>query len=147
MIEIKGISDLQKALNKLPAEMQKTVEVSALRDGGKQILAAAKSKCPTGDNGLLKKSLGVTVRKNKRGAMRGKYTARIGARSGFAITKGNKRIDPSKYSHLVELGTSHSAAKPFIRPAIEAASDKVVGALIEGYDRGLSRAVAKLRKK
>ena len=36
------------------------------------------------------------------------------------VLVGNRLIRPSRYAHLVEFGTSHSRAEPFMRPAVEA---------------------------
>jgi len=103
------------------------------------------------------RSLGINVRKGKSGSTRGIYTARIGARGGFGRVVGTRKSgkkagkpimkDPRHYAHLVELGTSHSEAKPFIRPAIDSAKGQIVPAMAKGYERGLSRAVSKLKTK
>jgi HK97 gp10 family phage protein len=157
-MKITGLKEIQRALNKLPLELQKTTETAALRSGAKPILTAAKSNAKSSeDTGLLLESLGVNVRKGRSGATKGIYTARIGARKGFRKVIGvrangknaGKPIykDPVKYAHLVELGTSHSAAQPFIRPAVDSASSQVLSEMAKGYDKGLARAVAKLRKK
>ena len=52
---------------------------------------------------------------------------------------------PSSYSHLVEYGTSHSAAKPFIRPAVDSTQGEVVGAMAAGLDTHLTKVVRKLK--
>jgi HK97 gp10 family phage protein len=149
---------IEKALKKLPEELKRTTETAALRDGAKPILKAAKALAKSSeDTGLLIKSLGINVRKGRSGSTRGIYTARIGARGGFGkivgtYKSGKKagkpiRKDPKYYAHLVELGTSHSQAKPFIRPAIESAKGQIVPGMAKGYERGLARAVQKLKTK
>ena len=157
-MKITGLKEIKRALNKLPLELQRTTETVALRAGAKPILTAAKSNAKSSeDTGLLLKSLGVNVRKGRTGATKGIYTARIGPRKGFRKVVGvrasgkreGKQIykDPAKYAHLVELGTSHSAAQPFIRPAVDSAKSQILLEMAKGYDKGLARAVAKLRKK
>lgn len=157
-IKFYGLKGIQDALKKLPAELQKTTEMVALRAGAKPILAAAKSNAKSSeDSGLLMKSLGINVRKGRSGEFRHVYTARIGARKGFKKYLGTfatgKRAgrsryqDPSKYDHLVELGTSHSAAKPFIRPAVESSKSEVLTEIAKGYDKGLARVIQRLKKK
>ena len=93
------------------------------------------------------KSIGTTVRKTRKG----QTTARVGARTGFktTVTRNGKPViaDPVKYAHLVEYGTTHSAAKPFIRPAIESTQDQVMGAMATGYDKHLTKVVARIRRK
>lgn len=145
-IKITGARSLAQALERLPQELAKNAETTALREGMKPVLAKARASAPT-RTGQLKKSLGLTVRKGKRGANAGQFTARVGPRGGFAVTKDGKRIDPVKYAHLVELGTSRMPAKPFIRPAVESSEEAMMAGMAAGYEKGISKAVAKLRKK
>lgn len=157
VVQLHGMKQIAKSISRLPIELQRAAEVAALRGGGKIILKAAKSFAKSSeDTGLLQKSLGVTVRKGRSGKERGIYTARIGPRTGFGKTIGTHktgkkagqpiRKDPSKYGHLVELGTIHSEAKPFIRPAVDSAGDSAVAAMAAGYEKGLTRAIAKVKR-
>jgi len=156
-VQLHGMKQLAKTISRLPTELRRAAETTALRNGGKIILKSAKAHAKSSeDTGLLIKSLGVTVRKGKSGKERGIYTARIGPRTGFSRTIGVRKSgknkgkpikqDPSKYGHLVELGTSHSAAKPFIRPAVDSAGSDVVSAMAAGYEKGLTRAIAKAKR-
>jgi len=143
---IEGVKEMNRAINRLAPELQKSAEVAVLRAGAKPILKKAKQNVTVGDSGLLKKSLGIGVRKVK-----GRTTARIGPRTGFAkvVTRNGKEVrsDPNKYSHLVEFGTSHSAAKPFIRPAEESAKGEVIDAMAQGYNKHLIRVANRIRSK
>lgn len=171
-VSIKGIAELRKSLNRLPAEFLKGAERSVLRAGGKPIVKAAKSRAPVGKGqhrGLLKKSIGMNVKK-----IGSSITARVGPRTGFRVKVGTKKLrkdsmakmrdgtrilaaaagsevpvykDPNKYSHLVELGTSRSPANPFIRPAIDSASGEVLTAMSDGLSKYLTKTVAKVRSK
>jgi len=156
-VQLHGMKQLAKSISRLPMELQRAAETVALRNGGKIILKSAKAHAKSSeDTGLLIKSLGVTVRKGKSGKERGIYTARIGPRTGFGKTIGVRksgkdagkpiRQDPVKYAHLVERGTSQSGAKPFIRPAVDAAGSDVVSAMAAGYEKGLTRAIAKAKR-
>jgi len=88
-IKIDGLKAIEKALSKLPEELQRTTEMAALRDGAKPILAASKNLAKQSeDEGDLMRSLGINVRKGKSGSTRGIYTARIGARKGFSRVVG-----------------------------------------------------------
>lgn len=147
-----SLQGIRKRLADLPQELIKASESAVLRAGAKPIQTAAKAKAPVG-TGLLKKSIGMRVKKTK-----GIYTARVGPRKGFkgkplgkkknkAGIETERFADPNKYSHLVEFGTSHSPAKPFIRPAIESAKGEVVAAMAAGLDKHLTRTVARLRRK
>ena len=167
-IRLSGFMELDKALQRLPDELSLVAEANALREGAKPIKREVTARAPTGDRehpGLLKESIGLTVRKTKRKTISAnRYTARVGPRTGFKkslgtriakVTKGKRKKgqpyeafkDPVKYAHLVELGTSHSAADPFIRTGTAAAEPEVINGLVKGYSKGLDKAVAKLRKK
>lgn len=157
-VKVTGINELRKALSRLPVELQRASETTALREGMKPVLKSARSNAGRSKGSkLLQKSIGLTVRKGRRG-----ITARVGARTGFKKSLGmkiarktkGKRVkgqlyeafqDPTKYAHLVEYGTSHSAAKPFIRPAIDSNANAINEGLAKGYEKGLAKAVAKVK--
>jgi HK97 gp10 family phage protein len=144
-VRVDGLRELQRALAALPKELQRTSETTALREGMKPVLKTARAIAPK-DSGLLKKAIGLTVRKGKNG-----MTSRVGARTGFRqqVTRKGKTVtaDPSKYSHLVEYGTSHSAAKPFIRPAVESNESAITEGLANGYEKGMEKALAKVKSR
>jgi HK97 gp10 family phage protein len=136
------------------AEMLNTIDALAddLKAGARHIEKAAKSMATHSKRtGRLVESIGLSVRKNKGGPYRGKYTARVGARSGFAtiVMEGGKpkRIDPVKYAHLVEFGTSKTPAQPFIRPAIESTKSTVMGTMATALDKHIARALKRKAKK
>lgn len=149
-INIVGHKELARALDKLPKEIANAAERTALREGAKPIAAAAKSNAGRSkETGLLQESIGVTVKK-----VRGRLSARVGARTGFGreVSRGGYGprartvySDPSKYAHLVEYGTSKTAARPFMRPAIDSSAGEVVNNMAKGYAKGLDRAVRKLK--
>lgn len=149
-IKITGLQGVRHAIDALPKELQRAAEAGALRAGGKVILPKAKALAmAAADSGLLAKSLGITVRKTRAKVL----TARVGARTGFArvfIRNGEtqpKKHDPSKYAHLVELGTSRSAARPYLRPAIESSGNGILDAMAKGYEKGIHTAIARIAKR
>jgi len=89
--------------------------------------------------------------------VKGNKSARIGPQKGMKqiVTRTDKKTgkkrqvmaDPNKYSHLVEYGTSHSPAKPFIRPAIDSTQSQVLNTMAAGLDKHLTRVAARLAKK
>lgn len=152
-IQIVGIDSIIRALNALPIDLRNSAETAVLRAGGNPILKAAKANAAKSkDSGLLVKSIGLSVR-----AVNGRKTVRVGPRTGLrqVVTRTDKRTgrkyeeiaDPNNYSHLVEYGTSHSAAKPFIRPAIDATQGEVLDAMAAGLDQHLTKVAARLSKK
>lgn len=147
-----SIRNIRASLDALPNELLRSSEKAVLRAGAKPIEKAAKAKAPVRD-GTLKKSIGTNVK-----TVNGVTSARVGPRTGvkgrsLGFRKNKKGVmterfaDPNKYSHLVEFGTSHSPAKPFIRPAIDTASGEVVDAMAAGLDKHLTRTVARLKRK
>jgi HK97 gp10 family phage protein len=155
-----SLRDLMRSLDNLPKELQKSAEKAVLRAGGKPILAAARAKVPV-DTGNLKKSLGVSVHANRAGWI----SARVGPRKGFKgksktgrkrerAAKGkrgtfqeNKLADAQEISWYVETGTPRSAARPFIRPAIDSAAGAVLEAMAAGLDQHLTRVTARLARR
>lgn len=165
-LKLTGFKELEAALLKLPKELASIAEAAALREGMKPVHAAAKSFAVKGKGphaGLLAKSIGLTVRRVRRKLQyQNRYTARVGPRSKFRVslgtaiarkTKGNrikgqpyeKIKDPRFYAHLVEYGTSKSAAKPFIRPALESCESKIMEGLQKGYALGMVKVIRKIR--
>lgn len=147
-LQLTGMRELQQALNRLPKELQRTVEASALRAGMAPVRKSARANLGRSkDSGLLQKSLGLTVKKSKNGQL----TARVGPRSGFTQTVTRKgrtkpqKANPVKYAHLIEYGTSRAPAQPFIRPAVESNSGQIIDEMAKGYDKGLDKAVRKIR--
>lgn len=93
----RGIAEARKAFAKLP-EVARAAANKSVDDSRKAVVADAKARVPV-LTGALKKSIG--SRQDKR---RAKATV-------FA---------KAPHAHLVEFGTVHSAAKPFMLPAAEA---------------------------
>ncbi len=154
-ITVKGLDQLQKILDTLPAKIEKNVLRGALRAGAKTILEAARSSVPVStpnaENqrlygaraGALRDSLRISAR-----VKGGKVTASVKA---GGVLKGGEDV---YYAHFVEYGTrphkiaaadkgflgfanrfyksvDHPGArpKPFLRPAMDArATDAVVAA-------------------
>lgn len=152
--EIKGLPEMLKTLKKLPAEFQKRAEAGALRAGAREIAKEVTNRVAV-DSGNLRRSIGVSVRSG-RGKF-GKGVARIGPRSGFLhpnpknVTgrkrgKG-KRIDAPEYAWYLEKGTPKQAARPFIRPALDASRSDVRQAMANGLEKYLERLVRRLAKK
>ena len=148
--KITGAREIRDALRKLPKELQRAAEKAVLRAGAQPIAKAAKARAPK-DSGLLKKSIGLRV-----ATVKGETSARVGPRTGMKQQVTRKRpngktytetADPNKYSHLVELGSSRAPAKPFIRPAVDAAASDTLAAMATGYEKHLTKVVAKLRKR
>jgi HK97 gp10 family phage protein len=160
-MEFHGVQELRKALEALPASMQKQAYRKAMTDGAKIARDAAKKnaeritrraarrKGEKPKTGQLSKSIGFRISRDRMGA-------KIGARRGFSITDENgKKHDPFKVAHLIELGTrlrfkktngqktGEMKATPFLKPAIENNKDRILNAIQNGLKVGMDGAIAK----
>jgi len=163
-INVKGLSELQKFLDQLPAKMEANVIRGALRAGAKTMLAAAKTAAPIGEpsdtnkrkyklySGALRDSIRISGRIDKRD---GKIIARV-----VAGGKSKKNGADVFYAHLIEYGTEPHALKkgakrksgkyqdgslhpgiapqPFMRPAFDGQSSAAIMAAGEYIKKRLA---------
>lgn len=108
-IRIEGLDVLERRLKELDRRTTGNVLRKALREGANVLKKEAKARVPV-RTGKLKKSITVNVTLKARGDC----YAKLGFKKGAA------------YGVPVELGTSHSAAKPFLRPAIDVKGNDAV---------------------
>ena len=153
-LNIQGLEPLKKTLRDLPETLKKSGEKAVLRAGGAPIRKAAKRYAASSkDSGLLLKSIGLNVK-----TVKGVTSVRVGPRKGFegkpkqvkSRKTGKIRTvtpNPIYYAHLVEFGTSRTAAKPFMRPAIDSTQGEVIDAMGKGLEKHLDRAARRLAKK
>ncbi len=125
-IKIEGLDELDKAIRKLPQNIQKRVLKGALRAGGRVIVKDAKQRVPV-DSGTLKKSIVVVTGRSKEGALM------------FVTTKSS-----AFYSHLIEFGTSKMRPQPFLRPAFDNTQEEVIQAIGDKLADGIVKETAKL---
>jgi HK97 gp10 family phage protein len=146
---IEGAGDLIKSIESLADDVRKNAEKNVLSAAARPLERAVKAAAAgMSDTGALAASIGLNVKKGKRGGQKGNYTARVGPRKGFARTdsKGQRR-DPVKYAHLVEYGTSLLPARPFIRPALEAAKGDILSRMATALEKHIARALKRRAKK
>lgn len=133
--EIKGLRELVKDVNVLKQGFAKSTLRTALRGAARPVLKLAKEKVPV-RTGNLRRSLGTKVSVKRSGF----GTAAIAARRGGRYRGGY-------YGGLVELGTSRTPARPYLRPAIDEAerSGDVQNAFIEAINKTIQKRLAKNR--
>lgn len=144
-LNTKGLAELQRFLNQLPAKLEANVIRGALRAGAKPIKDEAVSNAPTGEpseagkkryklyNGALRDSIRISGRIDRRN---GNIKARV-----IAGGKSKKTGANVYYAHMVEYGTRrHSTkkrgrgdqnhpgtiARPFLRPALDSAANEAI---------------------
>ena len=102
-VEIRGLAELHKTLQELPAKIERNVLRGGLRAGAKVMESAAKAQVPV-KHGDLRSSIRVSMRtSSKTGTVRAQIKA------------GNKK---AWYAHLVEFGTARHWIKPKSRKSL-----------------------------
>jgi len=147
VVSLSGFRDLDRALAELPKATARNVLRRTLVKAGEPIAEKARELAPV-DRGDLKASIAVSARvKNKVGsaeyaaamraglgkgaAVRALRDARRGAGGSFAQMYVGPAVPQGFYGHLVEFGTSRTAAQPFMRPAWDAMQTEALN-LIKG---------------
>ena len=168
---LSGDREIIAALRGIPPELRERAIPQALRFAGRPIVSAARRLAPR-DTGLLRKSLGLILRRPRRRKGGDSYLV-IGVRTGFGqtVSRGGRSryADPSKYAHLVEFGHYIVApvkgarrrqgsarallfvlARPFLRPAFSGSVAAVRARLIQYLrtylERRARRAATRARK-
>lgn len=135
-----GAKQLHKNLEDLGSTKARAVVRRSLQSASSPPLKKAKQLVPK-ETGLLKKSLG---KKPKTYRSSGTSMVIIGARVGFHDPTTGR--NPVKYAHLVELGTVHSAAQPFMRPALAYTKDESIRIFQSRASAGIEREAARMKK-
>ena len=162
-IELFGVQKLVKKLERLPTGLQRKTLHIAFRSGGKIFAEAAKRRAAR-RTGLLAKSLGnIKTKTKQKGVVRYKVHPKKGFRrvlkqkrdgsigvfgkkkksAELSESKGSRIANPQAYAHLVELGTKHARAHPFMKPAFDArqriALRKIKGLIGIGLEKAAKR--------
>lgn len=138
----KSFDQLEKNLGELVAKVERQGMREAARKAATPMLQAARAKAPV-RTGTLKKSLAVKVKTFKRGKD-STVMAIIGPDRNVVSEAGDK---PVKYAHLVELGTQHSAAKPFLRPAFDETKDQSIKVYADSLKPAIERVARRVNKR
>lgn len=130
MIEARFELDLSPLQGATPAEVNRAVRMGVSKAASpvkSAVIARAQS---IARYGFLAKAQRIRVRVYGRRAT----VAIVGASTRYQRTKGKfsrgaragqpRRIIPAKYAHLVEKGTRHAGARPFLRPALDQAGPR-----------------------
>ena len=141
-INIFGDVQIIGVLGRMSNKIQRKVVRAAIRDGLVPIVEEAKKRVPV-DHGHLKRAIKSTVTKMVSGKVyvdpkyvavrksgeKGYYQVKLVGRNSdklpttykklreAALAKGLEMIQPARYAGLVEFGTKHAKAHPFMRPA------------------------------
>lgn len=143
-VEVHGVKELFKKLEELENQaLSVKVIAAAMRKAFKPVLEAAKAMVPVNE-GLLRESMTLTMRKGKGGTIQVGIRIGGGARSKQAAAAGaafggGSALPPARRWHFIEFGTSDLAAHPFLRPALDANAQQVLSLLKEELAAGLRK--------
>ncbi len=129
--EIKGALEMERLLKELGPQLAVKVADEALRAGARVVVEEAKRLVPV-DTGALRDSIVAQVQ-------------RKGSDEEREILIGFK-VPHSRRAHLTEFGTAHSAAKPFMRPAMDAKASEALEEIGGVLAKGITREAEKLAK-
>ena len=133
-MQIEGLEELAKNVNKLNTSFQRTTIRTALRAGARAVLKRAKTNVPVQSRNL-KRSLGSRVKVLPRGF----GFADIGAR------QGGGRSGSGYHLHLVEFGTKVWEGNPFLEKSFDEAEQagEIHGAFIESLNKTIAAKLGK----
>lgn len=151
--EVKGLKELNEALQQLPQNIAKNVLRGATSAGAAVIRKEARQRAPVFDGqmsdnhpppGTLRKSVYQSQRRMLSSAV--KQVFHVGVRTGKSLKDKAGRTLDAYYWRFVEFGTSKMAARPFLRPAFEAKKQAAVDAIKDYLAERIPREVDKLKK-
>lgn len=155
-VEIKGLQQLGRALNSIPAVLATRIMREALHAAGDVMAAAAEATAPV-RTGALRED--VIVKVHVSGDLRSNYVlVGPGYDRGDLKVRGVRRnrrgqleavVDttesPGVYGKFLEFGTKNMSARPWLRPAFEASKQEAVEVFTEFVRAGLAGVAAAVR--
>lgn len=115
-----GFAELDARLAKLPTAMRPEIVTPALMAGGEVIAEEARVLVPV-RSGNLRDS--ITVGTEPLNSAAGGLTA-LGETVNVGPAQGKDAEHDGFYGHMIEFGTKHAAAEPFMRPAFDSKKDE-----------------------
>jgi HK97 gp10 family phage protein len=144
-IEVKGLSELIDKLNKLPDKMAKRLFIRAISQGAKVIQDEVAMRAPVRHPGPHERA-GKPIATGKSelrypGNLKKQIVRRKVKREGQKVTYQVKPTPRAWYGRLVETGTRFAAARPFMRPAIDAKGEASIKRVADVIEVGLPEEV------
>jgi len=106
-VRVEGLKQMREALLQLPKATGRNVVRRALRKAGEPMADAMKGRVPV-EEGHLRNSIGVSTKLSKRQRTLHKKRSEVEVFVGPG---------PDPAAHLVEFGSIHNQARPYVRPA------------------------------
>jgi hypothetical protein len=150
MLDDSQLDLLHEYLQQFDLALQSKILAEAFAWAGRPVVRAAKGYARAiRDSGLLEEALGCFVKVNRKTKVPyALLTANAKVRRSVTRRDGRTMIaNPSKYLHLVELGTRHSAANPILGRALEARGDAAADRIFEGVNRATEKNIRQFEGK
>jgi HK97 gp10 family phage protein len=153
MLEIKteGFAGALEAMSSLNLDLQRRILKKALTTAAGPVMFREKQNAGRNkDSGLLADSIFVTVKVDRAG----EATANIRPSGKRVVvmqtepdgTKRQVRTRASAYAHVVEFGSKHVRARPFVRPAVQQSLREVEAGFTAEVNAAVKKAVAKANR-
>lgn len=138
---IEGLDGVLKKMRALAPKLQKKGATAALRKGARIVVKAARAAYKSDDPATQSNiSKAITSRADNKGGKRnGGAMVKVGVKGGARPQPGT--TDEGHW-RLIEFGTAHMGARPFMRPALE----NNVGRVTDEVVRELNAQIDKLVK-
>ncbi|NYT59430.1 hypothetical protein H0A65_10915 [Alcaligenaceae bacterium] len=158
-MNVSGLNGVLETLQSLPAEIVSKrggpVKLSlakaarVIRDQAKVNLKAAIALNGDVSTGLLEKNVIVTRGKEPIGTKGERYLVRVRRKAydGDKIgrrQKAGKRVTTQKTASLLEYGSSHQPATPWLRPAVKQKGKEAINVFTEDLNKRIDAVVRKL---
>lgn len=138
--KITGIMEMAEQLGFLGTRLEREISKEALEAGADEILKEVRARTPV-ETGTLKESIGVEIKPQAAGSLF--VQAEIGPRPGFKRFTDQGFRNPQRYAHLVEFGTSTTAAQSFMRAGFMAGKGAAIRAMRDAVQYGIVRELRK----
>ena len=130
-VEIRGLAELRDALKTVPIKVEEKIIRQGLYAAASVIRREVRARAPVRADG---RSLELSTGKRKSkfyqpGYLKASFRIRLGKEDGLPVAWVHS--GRAFYGHFYEFGTHHQPARPFFRPAVEAAKGPAFRAMTE----------------
>jgi HK97 gp10 family phage protein len=136
---VKGLEEAFKALEQLPAKMEKNILRGAIRAAAKPVAEDARRRAPVlkdADPRRVAGALAKSIRIRSVNFIQGMLRGGVAAGGGVKVGRGKKAVAADAfYARFVEKGTAKMSPRPFLRPAVDTKTPEAIDAAT-AYIRG-----------
>lgn len=130
---VSGFDALDRKLTKLERVPSQRQAVTGVLRRGANVIAREERRLIPEVTGAHRKSITVTTQPG--------FTLEGASPRNVSIYIGPRRGGAGSTMHLLEWGTSHSAAHPFARPAVDTKGGEAIGIVIAGLGKLVADAI------